>query len=137
MGSEHFERLSHVVYGGAAIDLPLLVHPEFGLSDDSVALLHAADIIGGNPTAYGNNLGKLLEEIGTVMIHQTDHDGLIIEDELGAGSISVGREETTVTIEGIGVLFTLKTTLLFDMVYAWTHEEYYGLGKTNGNETEP
>jgi len=120
-----FERLDHTVYGGDNLQVPLFVDRLKGLTDESNALLHTVDIIGGNPHLYNGDIYSLLERMSIVLEGNDQTDGILIEDSHGAGAVSVDREQTTVSKHGVGS-WTVSTPLMFNMLNAWAefgHEQ--------------
>jgi hypothetical protein len=114
--NRHFEELEHVGYGGETQRVPLLVARKEGLTEESNGLLHAVNIISGNPEQYENDVMSLLERLANRLEH--DPEGVIFEDVHGAGSINIRTDKSRINIHGVGV-WDVPTPLLFEMIYAW------------------
>ncbi|HEX4773906.1 MAG TPA: hypothetical protein VH234_00080 [Candidatus Saccharimonadales bacterium] len=112
-----FETLSHTVYDGERMAVPLLVDRKTGLNEDSKALLHAADILGANLLRHDIDIGTMFERIAQ-RLSDEGGNGVIVEDPDGKGSLNITSQITSVSVREVGT-WELPTTLLFDMAQAW------------------
>jgi hypothetical protein len=115
-----FERLEHTVYGGERCPVPIYIHSIEGLTEDSKAVLHAVDIIGGNLHMFEGGLTEVAAKIGAV-ISQPEYDetkGFIIPDEFSSSSVQINGLNTRVSVDSLGV-WDVDTALIADMVQQW------------------
>lgn len=120
----HFEALKHTVFGGEQHKVPLYVKLREGLTNESNALLHAADIVGGNLHLFGGQVKNLAVVANYLVSDENDapQEAVIISDSDGAGSISVDQQNTTVSIQGIGN-WTIESNLFATMIQQWADYE--------------
>lgn len=97
--------------------VPLLVDRKTGLTEDSRALLHAADILGANLLHHNIDVGTMFDRIAQ-RLSDSGSKGVIVEDPDGKGSLNVMPKTTSVSVREVGT-WELPTTLLFDMAQAW------------------
>jgi hypothetical protein len=119
-----FESLEHTVYGGVEHHLPLWVDRESGLTDESNALLHAANLIGGKLHQYNDGVQEIYKQLER-HLKSEDSEGWLLADDSGKGSLTVTPDVTTVTVHDVNT-WEIPTNLLMDMLGNWvqlTQEE--------------
>lgn len=119
-----FEALNHIVYGGDKQNVPLYVEHREGVVEDTKALYHAADIIGGNLHLFGGEVKNLSQIVDYLVSEDNDapQEAIIISDSHGAGAVSVDQKNTEVTIQGVGN-WAVESSLFAGMVRAWAKYE--------------
>ncbi len=102
-------------------NVPLYLEKDLGLTPDSNALLQAVTVLGGNLDRYNNDISKLSEDISKIA-DDPDAQGLIIEDEDGAGMVNIDHEITTASRREVGE-WQVPTDKLAEMVKEWADYE--------------
>ena len=111
-----FETVDHTVFGGNRLKVPLLVDIEAGLTEQSQALMQAANIIGAVIGQHEIDVDTMLEDIAVSL---TEDSEVVLEDEHGKGSILVTPQETVISVAERGK-WNVPTSLMFDMLDAWS-----------------
>ncbi len=102
---------------------PALQNPETEI-DDSQALFEAARLVRANLHQIEGGLDGLIDAVGTIHTDPSNDTGLIIEDEMGGGSVTIERDETDVVATYVeDGEWTVGTDRFFEMLGALKEAE--------------
>lgn len=118
-----FEKLDHDILGEGQVPVPLFYAPGEGLTDESRALLEAANLFGAEILGRGEDItaetvGELAVRIETIIDDETAASE-VVPDPQGGGSVKIEHETTTVYRRGIEESMVLPTELVARMIGEW------------------
>lgn len=112
-----FEFKRQQLMDGSWAEMPILLSPERHVLPETHSLMAAAAIIGTALHDTDGSLGELVDEVGGILNGETV-SGIIIEDELGAGAVTISPEDSEIEVRDRGIS-VVPTGMMFDMLYVW------------------
>lgn len=98
---------------------PILINHESHTEGEGKALLEAARIVHANVHQMDGGIEGLIDTVGEILTDPKSNEGLIIEDELGGGSVTVNSKDTEVVANYVeNGEWTVGTDSFFEMLGA-------------------
>lgn len=122
-----FEKLdNHIVNDGRALNVPIyLSEGGEGMTDKTIGLMHAVDIIGGNLNHLEGGLGGLaltIANLSTAPKYEPETEVLTIADGYSTSSVKVDGLNTHISVYNVGE-WDVDTALFEEMVREWANYE--------------
>ncbi len=119
-----FDFRQHQLLNGSWAEVPVLVGPQRQPLPETRSLLAGTAIIGTVLLETNTPLDSLVDDVGSMLAGESQ-TGVLIEDELGAGTVTITPESSEIETREAGTS-TVPTKMVFDMLYIWENNKAIG-----------
>jgi hypothetical protein len=128
-----FQMQPHTLLDGTVADVPVALAEDGRELPETTSLIAAAAIIGAAMnTGDQGTLEDLVDDIEDIVDGDSEN-GVFIEDELGAGSVSITPEESLIEVRTEGVT-AVASGMVYDMLATWNDAKRQQRERTTGKD---